>query len=61
MLLLTASCIESGILDKLKFKKNATDKRLNININKPRNPKKTANVNIIDCSSNVFLILLAQN
>jgi hypothetical protein len=40
VLLLTASCIESGILNKLKFKKNVTDKRLNININKPRNLKK---------------------
>ena len=40
VLLLTASCIESGILDKLKFKKNATDKRLDININKPKNLKK---------------------
>ena len=35
-----ASYIESGILDKLKFKRNAVDKRLNIDINKPRNLKK---------------------
>ena len=40
MLLLTASYIKSRILDKLKFKKNAVDKRLNIDINKPRNLKK---------------------
>ena len=40
MLLLTASCIKSRILDKLKFKKNAADKRLNIDINKPENLKK---------------------
>jgi hypothetical protein len=40
VLLLTASCIKSGILDKLKFKKNAVNKRLNVNINKPRNLKK---------------------
>ena len=40
MLLLTASYIKSGILDKLKFKKNAVDKRLDINTNKPRNLKK---------------------
>ena len=40
VLLLTASCIESGILDKLKFKKNAADKRLDIDINKPKNLKK---------------------
>jgi hypothetical protein len=40
VLLLTASCIKSGILNKLKFKKNAIDKRLNININKPKNLKK---------------------
>ena len=61
MLLLTASCIESGILDKLKFKKNATNKRLDIDINKLENLKKVANINIIDYSNNVFLILLAQN
>ena len=35
VLLLTASYIKSGILDKLKFKKNATDKRLDVDINKP--------------------------
>jgi hypothetical protein len=40
VLLLIAFYIESGILDKLKFKKNAVDKRLDININKPRNLKK---------------------
>jgi hypothetical protein len=40
VLLLTVFCIESGILNKLKFKKNAVDKRLNIDINKPRNLKK---------------------
>jgi hypothetical protein len=40
VLLLTASYIESGILNKLKFKKNAINKRLDININKPRNLKK---------------------
>ena len=40
VLLLTASCIKSRILNKLKFKKNTTDKRLDININKPRNLKK---------------------
>ena len=32
--------IKSGILDKFKFKKNAVDKRLDIDINKPRNLKK---------------------
>jgi hypothetical protein len=40
VLLLTASCIESGILNKLKFKKNAVDKRLDIDTNKPKNLKK---------------------
>jgi hypothetical protein len=40
VLLLIASCIESGILNKLKFKKNAMDKRLNIDTNKPKNLKK---------------------
>ena len=40
MLLLITSYIESGILDKLKFKKNAVDKRLDVDINKPRNLKK---------------------
>ena len=40
MLLLTASYIKSGILDKLKFKKNAADKKLDIDINKPKNLKK---------------------
>ena len=40
MLLLIAFYIKSGILDKLKFKKNAIDKKLDININKPRNLKK---------------------
>jgi hypothetical protein len=40
VLLLTASYIESGILNKLKFKKNTVDKRLDIDINKPRNLKK---------------------
>jgi hypothetical protein len=61
VLLLTASYIESEILDKLKFKKNAADKRLDIDINKPKNLKKTANANIIDCSSDIFSILLVQN
>ena len=58
MLLLTASCIKSGILDKLKFKKNAVDKRLDVNINKSKNLKKIANANNIDYNSNIFLILL---
>ena len=40
MLLLIASYIKGGILDKLKFKKNAIDKRLDIDINKFRNLKK---------------------
>jgi hypothetical protein len=40
VLLLTASYIENGILNKLKFKKNTIDKRLNIDINKPKNLKK---------------------
>ena len=40
VLLLIAFYIKSGILDKLKFKKNAMDKRLDININKPKNLKK---------------------
>ena len=40
MLLLTASRIESGILDKLKFKKNAANKRLDVDTNKPENLKK---------------------
>jgi hypothetical protein len=40
VLLLTAFYIESGILNKLKFKKNAMDKRLNIDTNKPKNLKK---------------------
>jgi hypothetical protein len=61
VLLLTASYIKSGILNKLKFKKNTVNKRLNINTNKPKNLKKTANANIIDYSSNIFSILLAQN
>ena len=53
--------IESGILDKLKFKKNAINKKLDIDINKLENLKKVANINIIDYSNNIFLILLAQN
>ena len=61
MLLLIAFYIKNKILDKFKFKKNAIDKRLNININKPKNLKKVANANIIDYSSNVFLIPLVQN
>ena len=40
MLLLIAFYIESGILDKLKFKKNAANKRLDVDINKPENLKK---------------------
>ena len=40
MLLLTASYIKSGILDKLKFKKNAANKRLDVDINKLENLKK---------------------
>jgi hypothetical protein len=40
VLLLIASCIKCGILNKLKFKKNAIDKRLDIDINKFRNLKK---------------------
>ena len=40
MLLLIASRIKCGILAKLKFKKNAADKRLDVDINKPGNLKK---------------------
>ena len=40
MLLLTASYIKSGILNKLKFKKNTMDKRLDVDTNKPKNLKK---------------------
>ena len=40
MLLLTAFYIENGILNKLKFKKNAANKRLDIDINKLGNLKK---------------------
>jgi hypothetical protein len=40
VLLLTAFYIESGILNKLKFKKNTADKRLDIDTNKPKNLKK---------------------
>jgi hypothetical protein len=40
VLLLTAFYIESEILNKLKFKKNAIDKRLDVDINKPKNLKK---------------------
>ena len=32
--------IESGILNKLKFKTNTVNKRLDIDINKPKNLKK---------------------
>jgi hypothetical protein len=58
VLLLTASCIKSGILDKFKFKKNTVDKRLDIDINKFRNLKKQLMQNVIDCGSNIFSILL---
>ena len=40
MLLLIAFYIKSRILDKLKFKKNAANKRLDVDINKPENLKK---------------------
>jgi len=40
VLLLTVSYIKSGILNKLKFKKKAANKRLDVDINKPGNLKK---------------------
>ena len=40
MLLLTVSCIKSGILNKPKFRKNAINKRLDVDINKLGNLKK---------------------
>ena len=40
MLLLTASYIKNGILNKFKFKKNAANKRLDVDINKLENLKK---------------------